>query len=76
MLRQQNNFLIQSVNEATRLGNTLGLVLSAEENLVQKLQFGKHTAIYDHNIIRGQINIGKKLEETNELIYNYKRGNS
>ena len=70
-----NNFLIQNVNEPIRLNNILDLVLSTEENLVQKVKDGEHIANSDHNIIRGEINITKKLEENEEKIYNYKRGN-
>ena len=71
----QENFLIQSVKEPTRQDSILDLVLSTDENLVQNLKVGEHIATSDHNIIRGEINIAKKLEENNEKIYNYKRGN-
>ena len=56
----QNNFLIQNVNEPTRLDNILDLVLSTEENLVQNVKVGEQIANSDHNIIRGEMNIAKK----------------
>ena len=49
-------------------------MLSTEENLVQNVKVGEHIANSDHNIIRGEINIAKKLEKNDEKIYNYKRG--
>ena len=70
----QDNFLTQNVHEPTRGQNILDLVITTDENLVQNIQVGEHIATADHNVIRGEINIAKDLEENNEQIYNYKKG--
>ena len=50
------------------------LLAATEENLVQNVKDGEHITNCDHNIIRDEINITKKLEVNYEKIYNYKIG--
>ena len=47
----QDCFLTQHVLKPTRYDNLLDLVLSSEENMVEKLFVLEHSANTDHNII-------------------------
>src|SRR5688572_1698860 len=66
------HFLTQHVTEPTRGNNTLDLVISTEENLVEEVTVGEEFGTSDHQIIRFRVNgeYGKEIEAYQKR-YNY-----
>jgi hypothetical protein len=67
-----DNFLTQHVTEPTRRENTLDLVISTEENLIEEIKVGEEFGTSDHQIIRFNIVLEHEKEvEAYQKRYNY-----
>jgi ribonucleases P/MRP protein subunit RPP40 len=73
----ENNYLNQFVEIPTRGNNILDLVLSNEEQLIQKIEVGEHFSTSDHQVIRLELMVGnkKRVKEENVIYYDYFQAN-
>ena len=68
-----DQFLFQCVQEPTRLGNILDLVLTNDEHKVHSIKVEEHLGNSDHNIIRGQIDCNTSHKINLNKIPNFNR---
>ena len=70
-----DNFLYQKVNEPTRGGNILDLVLTTNDNLIDKLVVREPLGNSDHNMIKFKIKISTHFKSNSMRVPNFNRAN-
>jgi ribonuclease P/MRP protein subunit RPP40 len=69
----QDCFLFQHVDRATRGANTLDLVLTSEETMIENLEIKEHLGTSDHNIVTWKLICKTDMSRTNTKYYAFKK---
>jgi ribonucleases P/MRP protein subunit RPP40 len=70
----QDNFWTQHVLAPTRGQNTLDLVFSSEEGMIEEVTVCEHLANSDHSIVQFKLIFDAKIDSCANFGYNYNRG--
>ena len=71
----ENNFLSQSVSEATPENNILDLVIASQDHLINNVRDGEHLGSCDHKLVRADVNTKINVLENETLVPTFRRPN-